>query len=417
MDIQEMHNSVIQGVDKINAQIADTLLAGEIDRELNKAIQQFVSIRFQKNNKHMQGFEESQKRRDDLRTLIREVESNVSFKETIRESTHASGALFVDTWTLPENYMHLINVSATIERLHDCSKISYQLMDQDPVPYWVLNLKDFFANGGTTYIDEFWIVTDIEQDWGSDEWAGTLVWQNPEQWQNVDYTTDNAQQFWQDWAAGMQFMLPIYWEQWDPNIQTEGDTGGFNIDLVNNWFGNPESINYPGSFIVTFNLSALEDLLETMNADASLGPITYAVARFNNGSVKYVPMTFEEDLEHRRVPTTTHFLREVYPCRLVQHDDIFKLVDDPFNKMTYSSPLTVMRGHHLDIYSDDLYITDRIRLTYLIRPQIVSLADDITCDLPVATHEEICKLAVLTILEEISDPRFNTHLMQVDKME
>ena len=51
MNIIEMHAAVMQGVDKVHAQVADTLLADEIDLELNKAIQQFISSRFQKNNK------------------------------------------------------------------------------------------------------------------------------------------------------------------------------------------------------------------------------------------------------------------------------------------------------------------------------------------------------------------------------
>ena len=103
MTAQEMHNSVMQGVDKIHAQIADTLLAIEIDREINKAIEQFISTRFQKNNKYGMGFEESQKRRDDLRTLIQETDRSALFKEVLRDDTHAEGSLFVDTIKLPSN--------------------------------------------------------------------------------------------------------------------------------------------------------------------------------------------------------------------------------------------------------------------------------------------------------------------------
>ena len=46
MDIIQMHQAVMQGVDKVHAQTADTLLSAEIDLELNKAIQQFVTTRF-----------------------------------------------------------------------------------------------------------------------------------------------------------------------------------------------------------------------------------------------------------------------------------------------------------------------------------------------------------------------------------
>ena len=114
MTINEMHNSVMQGVDKINAQVADTILSNEIDRELNKAIQRFVNTRFQQNNRYGQGFEESQKRRDDLRSLVTETVYNTDFKEEVRGSTHPNGALYADSFALPNNYMYMIHSVAGI---------------------------------------------------------------------------------------------------------------------------------------------------------------------------------------------------------------------------------------------------------------------------------------------------------------
>ena len=76
-----------------------------------------------------------------------------------------------------------------------------------------------------------------------------------------------------------------------------------------------------------------------------------------------------------------------------------------------------MRGYQIDIYSDDIFISDRIKLTYLKLPELVDFAQNITCELPENTHEEIVNLTVSSILEEISDPRYQTHLMQVDRME
>ena len=412
MNIQEMHLSVMQGVDKINAQVADTLLSGELDRELNKAIQQFVSTRFQQNNKYGQGFEESQKRRDDLRTLVTEVNTATDFKEEVRDATHPDGALYVDTWKLPHNYMHMINATTTINRLPDCSKIPFQLEDQDAMYYFVLNFEDFIGNSGTTYIDELWIVNDYELGWGSEDMLMSQMWSNTD-YEGVSYPDNQAEVIQSILDIATPPVMPVFWETWDsPEFSQElldaNPTAGA---------GNIGVYNFPNSIILAMNVEVGGEIFGVLNADASLGPVTTIVGRYNNENVVSAPIRFNNDLYLKRVPSTTDFIRESYPCRMVQHDDVYKLVGDPFNKTKYSSPLTVMRGENIDIYSDDIYLTDRLNLTYLRQPANVSLALGVNCDLPDPTHEEICKLAVASILEEISDPRYQTHLMQVDKME
>ena len=412
MNIQEMHLSVMQGVDKINAQVADTLLTNEMDRELNKAIQQFVTTRFQQNNKYGQGFEESQKRRDDLRTLLKEVDTATDFKEKLRDATHPEGALYVDTWKLPYDYMHMINATTTVNRLPDCSKIPFQLEDQDAMYYFVLDFKDFVGNGGTTYIDELWIVNDYDLPWASEDMAMVEMWSNRD-YQGVSYPDNQAEVVQSIIDIGTPPVMPVFWEVWDgpdfsPELMAANPSAG--TDTVSVY-------NFPNSIILAINEQVGSDLFNSLNADASLGPVTTIVGRFNNENVVSAPIRFNNDLYLKRVPSTTDFIRESYPCRMVQHDDIYKLVGDPFNKTKYSSPLTVMRGNNIDIYSDDIYLTERLKLTYLKRPAMVSLALDVNCDLPESTHEEICKLAVASILEQISDPRYQTHLMQVDRME
>ena len=405
MTVQEMHSSVMQGVDKINAQVADTLLSNEIDRELNKAIQVFVTTRFQQNNRLQQGFEETQKRRDDLRTLIREYESNASFKEEFRGPTHPEGPVFVDTWEIPEDYMHLINILTVINRLPDCTKISYELKDQDEIAFFVLPW-DFLTNNGTKYLNEIWFVNDIDADWAGDDWEGFQMWSCPDDFLNTVPTSLNQQDFVNEFENGWLENIPFFWEKWDPMTMANM----FNVVNV-------ESYIYPNSVLIPVDVESEQFPDFGINVDPSVGPLSHIVGRYNNTTVSFAPIKFNADIAHRRVPATMDFIRERNSCRLVQHDDIFKLIEDPFNKTKYSSPLTVMRDKRLDIYSDDTFITDKVRITYLKRPEIVDLGNQVNCDLPESTHEEICKLAVLSILEEISDPRYNSHLSQVDKME
>ena len=70
MNVAEMHRRVNMLLDKINSMQADTLLSEEIDAALNMAQEQFIKNRYSRANKYAKGFEESQKRIDDLANLI-----------------------------------------------------------------------------------------------------------------------------------------------------------------------------------------------------------------------------------------------------------------------------------------------------------------------------------------------------------
>ena len=77
-------------------------------------------------------FEESQKRIDDLRSLVREYEAPVNYKEEL-------GTKFnIDTFTLPYDYLYLVS---TLSRAHindNCTPVAYNLEEADPIQYFVV---------------------------------------------------------------------------------------------------------------------------------------------------------------------------------------------------------------------------------------------------------------------------------------
>jgi hypothetical protein len=109
--------------------------------------------------------------------------------------------------------------------------------------------------------------------------------------------------------------------------------------------------------------------------------------------------------------------REYALNKFVQQDDIAKLLNDPFNTTKYTSPLTTIRGRHIDIYTNDIFIIDRLKITYIRNPRNISLPLGISCELPEHTHQEIVDMTVSSILEGISDPRYQTHQLEVGKNE
>ena len=103
--------------------------------------------------------------------------------------------------------------------------------------------------------------------------------------------------------------------------------------------------------------------------------------------------------------------------KFVQQDDIFKLLTDPFNTTKFSSPLTTIMGDYINIYTSDIFIIDKVKITYIRKPREISLSLDVSCELPVHTHREIVDMTISSILEGINDPRYATHQKEVLKNE
>ena len=134
MNITEMHIAVQQGVDKIHSLQADQLLPEELDLELNKSITRFIAQKYNKGNKYRTGFEESQNRIDDLRTLVVEYSAPTSYKEELKP-----GRIFVDSFKLPKDYLHLVNQRSEV-LIQDCEPVEYEVsVDNKEVSYFVLN--------------------------------------------------------------------------------------------------------------------------------------------------------------------------------------------------------------------------------------------------------------------------------------
>jgi hypothetical protein len=138
MNITEMHLAVQQGVDKINSFQADTLLSQEIDLELNKAIEKFINLKYGKNNIYGKGFEESQKRVDDLRKIIKTDSLEVSYLETTINNKFVYASK-----SLPADYRYLIKILAGVVYERGCPVLTkFTQQGLDPVKYPVNKLAN-----------------------------------------------------------------------------------------------------------------------------------------------------------------------------------------------------------------------------------------------------------------------------------
>jgi hypothetical protein len=108
MTISEMHIAFKLLLDKTNSLQYPSFLPEEIDFWLNQAIRKFVKTRYSGINPKHEGFEQSQKRIDDLRTLVRELKIACTTTGAIKPNGYVlSSALDSATFTTTPYWLSL----------------------------------------------------------------------------------------------------------------------------------------------------------------------------------------------------------------------------------------------------------------------------------------------------------------------
>lgn len=87
-------------------------------------------------------------------------------------------------------------------------------------------------------------------------------------------------------------------------------------------------------------------------------------------------------------------------------------LEHPFANTSSNRPVAIIHAGEtpysvgrLQVITNERFILSNVDLTYIRRPAKVSLSLNISCDLPVHTHEEIVDKAILIILETIESRR------------
>jgi hypothetical protein len=108
MTISEMHTQFKVLVDKVDSFNSANLLPEEIDMFLQNGYEEFIETRMSGLNTHNKGFEETQKRMDDLKGLISPF-SSTTFNQT---QDSLKNGYFV---TLPVDYRHSVLEALDVE--------------------------------------------------------------------------------------------------------------------------------------------------------------------------------------------------------------------------------------------------------------------------------------------------------------
>jgi hypothetical protein len=132
MTIEQMHLAVKLGLDKTEGLTYAAFEPEEIDFWLNEAIDRFVKVRYSGTNPKQESFEQSQKRVDDLRSLVKEIviSPTASSATETRDGYTISfkpNSYHIDQDDFPLDYMFFLNDEVDIHFHNEVTNIAFNL--------------------------------------------------------------------------------------------------------------------------------------------------------------------------------------------------------------------------------------------------------------------------------------------------
>lgn len=381
MTVNEMHIAVNLGVQKLASFQVDNLLPEEIDHELNLAQLRFVKQRFNaRSNRQGKGFEQSQKRIDDLKALIVEHQDNTKYYGVVYSAK--SSDIYVDRYTLPLDYLFLISVRAQIK--YSCTI---------PPVFEELTTTKYYVKLNLTPPIDGYVLQDIY-----------VFDADAADWQQENTSPLNTFNALIDSANYLNDTHPVL------ALPEQNSTG-----LTTHISPNVDSNHIYMQFSYEIGLDP--------NPGAENGYCMYAIWTDPQDSENTYTVYYNTFLEI--VNTTREFVdnqliplyNKISYCTFAQHDDIYALLDDPFNKTDYDLPFYNIEESYLDIYTSDMFIAEKAIIKYLRKPIAISYNLGVGCELPFHTHDEIVEMTIKSILEGIESQRYNTQSMETFESE
>lgn len=106
-----------------------------------------------------------------------------------------------------------------------------------------------------------------------------------------------------------------------------------------------------------------------------------------------------------RVLTGDDIVINVSPNRLVTHDQMYEMLQDPFWKTSVFNPLCSQRGNELHVYTTDEFVVSSVKVDYIKPPREMQLDPLTNCELPDFLHDEIVSMAATLFAANTSTPQ------------
>lgn len=350
MLIKEWHTQLQQELNKINSALYDVLLSQEIDIAFNKNIEMFINQRYSaKSNRKQEGFETSQKRIDDLKSLVNIYKAPAILGSNFDNSfSYDQRSLFI----LPQDYR--FKVATRINSAVKNCNVAFSPVSTAQTYY----VYGFDLSSITNYAT-FSVRTKT---------PATVILNANSGLGN--YTSDDFGVFKNIIVDGLlkyyPITKPIYFE----------------------------------NFYTYTNKNYLFIVYTTPPTDAEK-------LQYFNGSA-WVDFTLMSTIADLKYPTSV--VNNISSDKQVSHDDVYALQADPFNFTTADFPLSFFENsYYYTLYDKLNFVVSEVEMTYICKPKTVSLFGNISSDLPDSTHQEIISMTAQYFLEEFEAGRVQTH--------
>jgi len=90
--------------------------------------------------------------------------------------------------------------------------------------------------------------------------------------------------------------------------------------------------------------------------------------------------------------------------RIVKNDNFRRLLQHPFHKTTYKSPVGRYQDGVIKIYHDNTFVPITMVLTYYRKPALISLRHNQNCELKEHTHSEIVDITTELVSAHMANP-------------
>lgn len=381
MTVTEMHHAVEQGLQKVASASFDTFLPEEIDFALNKMQERFIKQRFWNiSDPKGTGLHGSQKRADDLRIV-----TVLDYNDTVTTAN-----LYADheDFDLPTDYMFLIN--ARVEILYDDCQVDPELVTNSTFD----NADGWSLGTGTDASTYKWAVT-----------SGHL--------KHSSGSTDPARHSVRV-KKGNKYLVTFLLK--DAVHNTAGYAGSLTVSLNDAIAGGS---NTSSTFSYVANSSnMLQSTSDTVKKQVELECITDWRADSlnnaeNNNILRFNPSS---DFTGRIDEVSVKRIMEI-PVRIVEPDDAYNILGNPFATSTPNSAVGVINGTYIKVFNNKSYLLKGLNADYIRTPAEISLSSNQDCELADHTHQEIVDLTVKHLLEATESQRYQTNAAESSQTE
>jgi len=377
MTVTEMHHAVEQGLHKVASNSYDTFLPEEIDFALNKMQERFIKQRFWNiSDPKGTGLHGSQKRVDDLR-IITVLDYN---DDVVTPNLYADH----EDFDLPTDYMFLIN--GRVKILYDDCQVDPELVTngtfQNPngsanATGWTLGTGDPSAYK--------WVVANQ-----------TIAHQSG----STDPATHAVRV-----KKGNKYLISV--NVFGTSAQAGASNGSFTISLGAPGTPGVSNTSYTFDYATGSNLTIYQTTHGTVAKQFEL----HALA--DNVSLQINPST---DYDGRIDNISVKRIKEI-PLRIVEPDETYNLLNNPFATSTPSSAIGVINGTYVKVFNNKSYLLKGLNADYIRIPTEISLSSAQDCELADHTHQEIVDLTVKHLLEATESQRYQTNVNEISQTE